>query len=62
MDFFNWLSQISQSSALPGEPFAPQWEYVAMALLIPALLGGILAMILKALEKTLGIKLGGGSI
>jgi hypothetical protein len=62
MDFLHWLSQISQSAAPPGQPFAPQWQYVALALLIPALLGVILAGILKALEKALGVRLGGGSI
>jgi hypothetical protein len=62
MDFFHWLSQISQSTAPPGQPFAPQWQYVALALLIPALLGVILAVIWKALEKALGVKIGGGSI
>jgi len=62
MDFFHWLSQISQSTAPPGQPFSPQWQYVALALLIPALLGVMLAGILKALEKALGIRLGGGSI
>lgn len=62
MDFFHWLSQISQSTVPPGQPFVPQWQYVALALLLPALLGAILAGILKALEKAFGVKLGGGSI
>jgi hypothetical protein len=62
MDFLHWLSQISQSAAPPGQPFTPHWQYVALALLIPAVLGGILAVILKALEKAFGVKLGGGSI
>ena len=62
MEFFQWLSQISHSSAPPGQPFAPQWQYVALALVLPALLGVILAGILKALEKAFGVKLGGGSI
>ncbi len=62
MDFFHWLTQISQSAAPSGQPFSPQWWYVAMALLIPALIGGVLAGILKALEKAFGIKLGGGGV
>jgi hypothetical protein len=62
MDIFHWLSQISQSTAPPGQPFAPQWQYVVLALLTPALLGAILAGILKALEKAFGVRLGGGSI
>ena len=62
MDFLHWLSQISHSTAPPGQPFVPQWQYVALALAIPALLGVMLAGILKALEKALGIRLGGGSI
>lgn len=62
MDFFHWLSQVSQSAAPPGQPFSAQCQYVALALLIPVLLGGILAGILKALEKALGIRLGGGSV
>jgi len=47
MDFFHWLSQVSQSAAPPGQPFSAQWQYVALALLIPVLLGGILAGILS---------------
>ena len=62
MDFFPWLTKISQSSAPPGAPFSPQWLYVAMALVMPALVGAVLAGILRVLEKTFGIKLGGGSI
>ena len=62
MDFFPWLTQISQSTAPPGQPFSPQWLYVAMALMIPALIGAVLAGILKVVEKTFGIKLGGGSV
>jgi hypothetical protein len=62
MNFWSWLTNISQSAAPPGEPFAPQWQYVAMALLLPALMGAVLAAILRALEKVLKIRLGGGSV
>ena len=62
MHFFSWLANISQSSAAQGQPFSPQWLYVAMALVIPVLIGAILAGILKAIEKTFGIRLGGGSV
>ena len=62
MEFFSWLTRISQSSAQPGQPFSAQWLYVAMALVIPALIGAVLAGILKTIEKTFGIKLGGGSV
>ena len=62
MEFFSWLAKISQSAAPPGQPFSAQWLYVAMALVIPAVVGVVLAVILKALEKTFGIRLGGGSV
>ncbi len=62
MDFFLWLTQISQSTAPPGQPFSSQWWYVAMALVMPVLIGVVLAGILKILEKTFGIRLGGGSV
>jgi hypothetical protein len=62
MDFFAWLTQISQSAAPPGQPFSPQWLYVIMALVIPAVVGAVLALILKIIEKTFGIRLGGGSV
>ena len=62
MNFFTWLTNISQSVAPPGEPFSPQWLYVVMALAIPVVLAALLAGILRALEKTFGIRLGGGSI
>jgi hypothetical protein len=62
MDFFTWIIQISQSVAHPGQPFSPQWWYVVMALVIPALMGVIVAGILRVLEKALGMRLGGGSV
>ncbi len=62
MDFFTWITQISQSAAPPGQPFSPQWRYVAMAVVIPVLMGVGLAGILRVLEKALGMRLGGGSV
>jgi hypothetical protein len=62
MEFFSWLAKISQSAAPPGQPFSAQWLYVAMALVIPALIGAVLAGILRAIEKACGIRLGGGSV
>jgi hypothetical protein len=62
MEFFSWLEKISQSTAPPGQPFSAQWLYVAMALVIPAVVGAVLAGILRVIEKTFGIRLGGGSV
>lgn len=62
MRLFAWLAEISQSAAPPGQVFAPQWLYVVLALVIPALLGLILALIMKAIEWAFGMKLGGGSV
>ena len=62
MSFFHWLTQISQSMAPPEQPFAAQWLYVAAALVMPAVLGGALAGILRIIEKVFGVKLGGGSV
>ncbi len=62
MTFWQWLTAISQSTAPAGEPFAPHWAYVAMALALPAALGLILALILKGIESIFGIKLGGGDV
>jgi len=62
MSFFHWLTQISQSLAPPEQPFAAQWLYVAVALVMPAVLGGALAIILRVIEKAFGIRLGGGSV
>lgn len=62
MNFFSWLTDISQSAALPGLPFAPQWLYVAMSLVLPVVLGALLAGFLRVIEKTFGIRLGGGSV
>ena len=62
MSLLTWLTNISHSAAPPGQSFAPQWLYVAMALVIPALIGAGLVGILRALEKTFGIRLGGGSV
>ena len=60
MEFFSWLAKISQSAAPPGQPWAASWLYVAMALVIPALGGAVLAGILRLVEKAGGVKLGGG--
>jgi hypothetical protein len=62
MNFLSWLSEISQSMAPPGQPFSPQWWYVAMALVLPLLMGVVLAGILRVLEKTFKTKLGGGGV
>jgi len=62
MSFFPWLANISQSAAPPGQSFSPQWLYVVMALAIPVLIGAGLAGILKIIEKTFGVRLGGGSV
>lgn len=62
MEFFSWLAKISQSAAASGQPFSAQWLYVAMALVVPALIGAVLAGILKVLERAFGIRLGGGSV
>ena len=62
MNLFSWLTNISQSAAPPGQPFSPHWLYVAMALVIPVLVGAVLAGILKAIERAFGIRLGGGSV
>jgi|UniRef100_A0A7C3ZDA1 hypothetical protein len=62
MEFFTWLAGISQSAAPPGEPFAAQWQYVAMSLALPALVGAVLAGILKIIEKVFRVRLGGGSV
>ncbi|MDD3579499.1 MAG: hypothetical protein PHW74_00600 [Desulfobacca sp.] len=62
MRFLAWLAEISQSAAPPGQPFAPQWLYVALALVIPALVGVGLAFFMNAIERASGMKFGGGSV
>lgn len=62
MEFLSWLTKISQSAAPPGQPFSAPWLYVVMALVIPALIGAGLAVIVKVIEKTFRIRLGGGSV
>jgi hypothetical protein len=62
MNILQWLTTISQSTAPPGQPFVPSWGYIAMALVIPGIIGVILAAILKVIEKVFSIRLGGGSI
>jgi hypothetical protein len=62
MTFWHWLTAISQSTAPAGEPFAPHWPYVALALVLPVAIGLILALILTAIENIFGIKLGGGEV
>ena len=62
MNFFGWLADISKSAAPAGESWSPGWLYVVMALVIPVGLGAILAGIIRMLEKTFRIRLGGGSV
>ncbi len=62
MTFWQWLTAISQSANPAGEPFAPHWPYVALALVLPVAIGVILALILTAIENIFGIKLGGGDV
>ena len=60
MTFWQWLAAISQSTAPAGQPFAPHWSYVALAVVLPVAFGLILALSLKGIEKIFGVKLGGG--
>jgi hypothetical protein len=60
MTFWQWLAAICQSTAPAGEPFAPHWSYVALAVLMPVALGLFLALSLKGIEKIFNVKLGGG--
>jgi hypothetical protein len=60
MTFWQWLAAISQSTAPAGQPFAPHWSYVALAVGLPVAFGLILALGLKAIEKIFNLKLGGG--
>jgi hypothetical protein len=62
MTFWQWLTAISQSAAPAGEPFAPHWPYVALAVAAPPAIGLILALILKGIENIFGIRLGGGDV
>lgn len=62
MAFFQWLNAISQSSAPAGKAFAASWGYVALALLLPLVIGAAFAGLIRAIEKVGGIKLGGGSV
>lgn len=62
MGLWQWLTAISASAAGPGQPFAAQWQYVAVALLAPALIGLLGAGAIILLEKIFGCRLSGGSI
>jgi hypothetical protein len=62
MTFWQWLAAICQSTAPAGEPFAPQWSYVALAVVMPVAFGLILALSLKVIEKIFDVKLGGGDL
>jgi|GEM_PF-512073 len=57
-----WLATISATVGAPGQPFQASWSYVATALLAPALIGLAAALIIMALEKIMGVRLGGGGI
>jgi len=39
MTFWQWLAAISQSTAPAGQPFAPHWSYVALAVGLPVAFG-----------------------
>jgi hypothetical protein len=60
MTFWQWLTAICQSTAPAGEPFAPHWSYVALAVVMPVAFGLIVALSLKGIEKIFDVKLGGG--
>lgn len=62
MGLWQWLAAISQSAGGPGQPFTAHWQYVALALAAPALIGLAGAGIIILLEKIFGIRLSGGSI
>ncbi len=58
----SWLTAIAAASAVPGQPFQASWQYIAAAVLLPALIGAVAALCLRAVEKLGGIRLGGGGV
>jgi hypothetical protein len=62
MGFWQWLAAISQSAGSSGQPFTAPWQYVATALVAPAIIGLAAAGIIVLVEKIFGIRLSGGSI
>jgi hypothetical protein len=60
MTFWQWLAAICQSTAPAGEPFAPHWSYVALAVVMPVAFGLMVALSLKGIEKIFDVKLDGG--
>lgn len=60
--FFQWLAAISVPLSGPGQPFQASWQYVAAALLAPAVIGLAGAVITTLLEKVLGLRMGGGGV
>jgi len=60
MTLWQWLAAVSQSTAPAGEPFAPHWSYVALAVVLPVAFGLMLALGLKGIEKIFAVKFGGG--
>ncbi|HAY22619.1 MAG TPA: hypothetical protein DCY27_10740 [Desulfobacterales bacterium] len=62
MHLGQWLAEISQSAAGPAQPFIPQWQYVASALVIPVVLGIALYGVIVLIEKICHIRLSGGGV
>ncbi len=62
MGLFQWLNSISPSVAPAGQPFTPSWTYVALAVILPVVIGAAFAGLIRIIEKACGIRLGGGSV
>jgi len=58
----HWLAAISLPAGGPGQPFQASWQYVATALMAPALIGLAAALVIMLLEKAFGTRMGGGGI
>ncbi len=62
MAFWRWLNLIAAETVATGPGFRPSWRYVAVTLLLPMVIGLVLAGVLALVDRLCGSRLSGGSI
>lgn len=62
MVLWQWLQRVTAETVATAAGFQPSWRYVLTVLLLPTIIGLLLAGVLGLVEKIAGRRLNGGSL
>ncbi len=62
MGLWQWLQRVTAETVATAAGFQPSWRYMLAVLLLPAVIGLLLAGVLGLVERIAGRRLDGGSL